>query len=439
MSFRKYDAIQSLAIVMMIAVALPTVNEVGAQGEELYEKPPISYSTTAARDVVVQLQARGAAGELKWTGGGKAILERLLQELHIPVASQMLVFSKTSFQRQSISPGHPRAIYFSDTCYVGWVPGGLLEITTIDPQLGPIFYSFDPNTAEPRFVRDNNCLTCHGGIFVRGIPGVFARSVFTDDAGEPLFRFGSEVVDFRTPFTNRWAGWYVTGKHGQTLHRGNVFAQDQNGKLKVDFKRGANRTDLSDVIQTKAYPAPGSDIVALLVFEHQTAMQNTLTRAALDCRRMLAYQKNLQIELKEPVTEELTYDSVKSVFAGAAQDIVDDLLFKEEAPLPPGLEGDGAFQKAFRQETPRSRDGASLKDFHLAGHLFQNRCSYLIYSECFLKLPDELKRQVYARLGRALHPTEPDPEYYYLAAAERGRIAKILTETHPEFRSAAGR
>lgn len=422
-----------LAFALLILIALAATNQAGAQGEEMYEKPPVSYSATVARDAVAQLQARMEAGELRWVGNGKAILESLLKELHVPVESQMLVFSKTSFQRQSISPAHPRAVYFSDTCYVGWLPGGLMEVAVIDPQLGPVFYSFDPNDIQPRFVRDKNCLTCHGGIFVRGIPGVFVRSVFTDDVGEPLFRFGSEVVDYHTPFTNRWAGWYVTGKHGKSLHRGNVFAQDKDGSLKVDLKRGGNLTSLSDLIATRNYPVPGSDIVALLVLEHQTAMQNTLTRAALDCRRMLAYQKNLQIELKEPVTDELTYDSVKSVFEGAAQDVVDDLLFKNEAVLPSGLEGDVAFQNAFRKGAVWASGGSSLKDFHLAGRLFQNRCSYLIYSECFLKLPDQLKRRIYSRLGQALDPIKPDARYSYISTEERSRIVKILRQTHPEF------
>lgn len=422
----------------MTALVVLTPNVIQAQGTETYEQPPISYSATQPRDALAQVQTRLAAGKLKLTGSGKEIVQSLLRELHIPVESQLLVFSKTSFQRQRIRPDHPRALYFSDTGYVGWVPGGLVEITTIDPQLGPIFYSFDPNADAPKFVRDNECLSCHGGNFVRGIPGVFVRSVFTDAEGEPLLRFGSEVVDFRTPFTNRWAGWYVTGKHGTALHRGNVLAQDKNGELVVDIKRGANVADLSHFFETKSYLAPGSDIVALLVFEHQLAMQNTLTRASQDCRRMLAYQKNLQHDLKEPVTEELTYDSVKRVFEGAAKDVVDDLLFKEEARLPQGLEGSAAFQSAFQTGVPRDRDGRSLKDFNLQGHIFRNRCSYLIYSESFLNLPEALKRRVYGRLVHALHPTNPDPQYAYLGGEERARISRILQQTHPEFRHALG-
>ena len=406
---------------------------------DVFENPPIHYSATSPNDAVTRLQARIASGDAKWTSGGREVLRQLLRELHIPVESQLLVFSRTSFQRSSISPKHPRAIYFSDTAYVGWVPGGLIEVATIDPQLGPVFYSFDPNRTAPKFERDQNCLTCHGGVFIRDIPSVFVRSVFPDDRGEPLLRFGTELVDFRTPFTNRWGGWYVTGQHGDALHRGNITYKDDHGSLTTDSPRSANLTDLSAHFDTALHLTNSSDIVAFLVLEHQTAMQNTLTRAAFDCRRMLAYQKNLQTELKEPVTTGLTYDSVKSVFTGAAKNIVDDLLFQGEAPLPAGLRGAGAFEAAFRQTARRTRNGDSLRDLHLDGHLFKHRCSYLIYSEFFLSLPAELKRQVYARLHHALRPTDNDPQYAYLPAAERSRILQILTETHPEFRQAISR
>ncbi|MBE0542678.1 MAG: hypothetical protein IH623_15075 [Verrucomicrobia bacterium] len=426
----------TLTLAAITALGALTVDFAEAQSSEVYEQPPVNYSSTSARDAITQLQARLVAGKLKFTGSGKDIVQTLLRELAIPVESQMLVFSKTSFQRKLIRPDRPRAIYFSDTCYVGWVPYGLIEIAAIDPELGPVFYSLDPNAAAPHIVRDNDCLSCHGGAFVRGIPGVFARSVFTDAAGEPLLRHGSEVVDFRTPFTNRWGGWYVTGQHGDSLHRGNVLARDQSGKLLVDLERGANLPDLSGFFEPKSYLSEGSDIVALLVFEHQIAMQNTLTRAGINCRRMLTYQQNLQRDFKEPVTEELTYDSVKRVFDSSAKDVVDDLLFKDEAPLPEGLAGSAAFQNAFQATARRGDDGSSLREFHLQGHLFKNRCSYLIYSESFLALPAALKRRVYERLVHALHPAKPDPQYAYLDADERARISRILKQTHPELRNA---
>lgn len=427
----------SRTICLLLAVTALTA---AAADAELYELPPFNYSKATPRDATARLQARLAKNEIQFTGSDREVLEALLREYGIPRESQVVVFSKTSLQRTRIRPDHPRALYFTDDAYVGWVPGGLMEVTTIDPVLGPIFYALDPATirtnAAQSFTRDNDCLRCHGGAFARGIPGVFVRSLFTDADGEPLLRHGSEVVDFRTPFTNRWGGWYVTGQHGTALHRGNVFAREKNDQLDVDLRRGANITNLAGFFDTTDYPAPGSDIVALLVLEHQVAMQNTLTRASLNCRRMLDYQKNLQRELKETVTDELVYGSVKSVFDGAAREIVDDLLFYGEAELPAGVQGDPAFQRAFQRHARRAADGSSLKDFSLQGRIFQNRCSYLIYSDSFRQLPAQLKQRVFARLARALKPAESDPRYAYLGTEERSRIVVILRETHPELREA---
>lgn len=425
---------------LTILLALLLNVEAQARDSELYEQPPFNYSSAQPNDLITKLQARLASGEFKLGGSDREIIQSLLRELGIPIESQVVVFSKTSLQRQRITPDHPRAVYFSDNCYVGWVPSGLMEVTTIDPVLGPMFYALDPavvrTNAARGIVRDNDCMRCHGGVFVRGIPSVFVRSLFTDEGGEPMLRHGSEVVDFRTPFANRWGGWYVTGKHGGTLHRGNVFAREQDDKLVVDFKHGANVTDLSPHFDTKRYLTNTSDIVALLVLEHQTAMQNTLTRASLNCRRMLEYQKNLQRDLKEPVTDDLAYDSVRSVFESSVKEIVDDLLFQGEAELPSGLEGSAGFQQAFLAGARRTSEGATLKAFSLNGHLFQNRCSYLIYSDAFYSLPMHLKRRVYERLGRILKANAPEPRYAYLSAAERGRIVAILRETHSEFAAA---
>ena len=407
------------------------------QPAEDFEKAPIRYSATKPNDRVTQVQAKIASGALKLEGSAKTIVRTLLQELDVPVASQIVVFSKTSLQRSRISPEHPRSLFFSDTCYVGWVPGGLAEFTVIDPQLGPVFYAFSPRRSTgaqtPTFERDADCLRCHGGAFVREIPAVFARSVFTGREGEPLLRHGSAVVDYRTPFEQRWGGWYVTGRHGTAVHRGNSTADENGETLVFDPQAGANVTSLDRYFDASAYLAPTSDIVALLVFEHQTAVQNALTHAAFAVRRMLDYQRGLQRAFKEQETDEPAYESVKSVFAGATRELVDALLYKDEAVLPRGIAGDPAFAAAFAARAIRTSRGDSLKDLVLNGHVFRNRCSYLIYSESMLALPTPLKRHVYPALARALAPTNPDPRYNYLGAEERARILAILLTTHPEF------
>ena len=402
-----------------------------------YEQPPINYSKSQPHDAISRLEKRLVSGRVKFGGDNKEIAHALLRELQVPEASQIVVFSKTSFQRKRIEPTHPRALYFSDSCYVGWVPGGLMEITTIDPELGPVFYSFDPHALpqnnSPRFTRDSDCLTCHATSGVNNMPGVFARSIFPDCDGEPLLRHGSEMVDYRTPFDHRWGGWYVTGQHGTATHRGNVFAQERGDELVVDFHKGANVTNLSTFFETGNYLRGDSDIVALMVFEHQLAMQNAIVQANFRCRRMMDYQRKLQHDLKEAVTEEPTYDSVKSVFASCARDVVDCLLFKDEATLPDGIKGSAAFQRAFKANAKNVKGTGSLKDLSLQSHLFENRCSYLIYSESFLALPKLLKERIYDGLDQALRSKTPDERYSYLGTDERARIVAILRSTHSEL------
>lgn len=430
--------IPRLHLFLTLGVASIVVLRSHAQDAEPYELPPINYSKTKPHDVVTRLEAELISGQVKLKGTDREVVQSLLRTLHIPVSSQMLVFSKTSFQKDIISPEHPRALFYTDNCYVGWVPGGLVEIAAIDPELGPVFYSFDPRGLSEKkpaeFPREDECMNCHGGTYVRDIPAVFSRSLYADKNGQPILREGSEVVDYQTPFSERWGGWYVTGGHGNTVHRGNVFARDIDDRLVFDPKRGANITNLSSFFDTSGYLTNSSDIVSLLVFEHQTSMQNVLTRAGFDCRHMLEYQKGLQAALKPAADPDgLCFDSVRSVFDQSAQDVVDALLFKDEALLPKSITGSPAFQKAFSVNTPRSRNGDSLKDLLLSEHLFKNRCSYLIYSDFFLSLPSQLKSRIYTRLSKALNPEQPDPRYAYIGRAERQRIETILHQTHSEF------
>jgi hypothetical protein len=405
-----------------------------AQGQPDYEQPPVSYSASTPTDALARLQKRIASGELAFAGSDQRVLQTLLDALHVPVESQILVFSKTSLQRGRIRPERPRALYFSDSAYVGWVPGGLIEVITIDPQLGPVFYSFEIPSASggsPKIERDTDCLRCHGGTFVRDIPGVFARSVFPDDSGEPLLRHGTLVVEDDTPFEQRWGGWYVTGYQGRENHRGNVRGSELGDQL-VFKTTEARPEELSEFFDTSSYLRPRSDVVALLVFEHQLTVQNSLTRAGMMCRKMTTYQHGLQKAFKEPITDEPAYDSVKSVFASSVQDIVDRLLFRNAAPVPEGVTGHEAFQKSFTHEAPRSAAGHALKDFQLRDRIFANRCSYLIYSESFLALPETLKTRVLDRLQAALRSRDPKDRYAYLENEEKDRIYQILIETHPD-------
>jgi hypothetical protein len=407
-----------------------------AQSQPDYELPPIEYSARVPRDAFAAVRSELESGTWKLKGDERQVLQALLDRLAVPTSSQVLVFSRTSLQRGRIRPERPRALYFSDSVYVGWVPGGLFEVAAIDPVLGPVFYSIDarpPGGGGPRVDRDPDCLRCHGGTFVRDIPGVFARSVFPDASGEPLLRHGTQLVDDTTPFSERWGGWYVTGYHGREPHRGNVLASELEGRLTF-APDGARPDQLTDYFSTTPYLRPTSDIVALLVLEHQMTVQNCLTRAGLTTRRMIAYQHGLQKAFKETVTDEPVYESVQSVMTNTVQDVVDHLLFLGAAPLPDGVVGHEAFRLALAAGAPRSAEGHTLKDLHLQGRLFRFRCSYLIYSTAFRGLPDTLKLRVLDRLRTELQSTDPNGRYAYIPGEERQQIFSLLRQTHPDAR-----
>ena len=427
------NANQALYLIAAIA-SMALACESNAENE--YENAPISYSDTAPKDAAQTLERRLLAGKVKidrrdaWS-----VLHGVMKEFGIPVESQVMVFSKTSKQNDRISPQTPRVVYFGDNAYVGYCLGGAIEVSTIDPVLGPIFYLLDPYVADSEplhFERDQSCLSCHGGPFSPDVPGVLVRSVFPGPEGHPIMSQGSTVVDTTTPFSDRWGGWYVTGRHGTSLHRGNVVATEKGDRCDIDFKAGANITDLSRFFDTTPYQRKQSDIVALMVLEHQTSTQNVLTKANQTSIRAMYMQRSLQKELGEKVEDQPT-GTARRIIDHCAEDVVDALLFKDEATLPEGgIEGDPAFQSAFTRNAMPSSEGRSLKDFQLLNRLFKYRCSYMIYSLTFKSLTPPLKETVLANLWEALDGSDPEGRYAYLSISEKKNIQRILAETLPD-------
>lgn len=418
-----------LIVLATTLIALPAPAE-----DHDYEKAPILYSRTTAKDAAHALGERLRRGEIKinrhdaWT-----VLQSVLKELGIPFESQVMVFSKTSKQNDLIGPQSPRVIYFSDNAYVGYSVGGSLEISAIDPRLGPIFYLLDPHveaTHPLTFQRDESCLNCHGGTFTPGVPGVLVRSVFPGPEGHPLMSQGSTVVDTTTAFSARWGGWYVTGSHGTHRHRGNVTAIERpDQSYEMPFEKGANVSDLSAFFDTSRYPRSRSDIVALMTLEHQTSVQNILTRANHSALRAMHMQTCLQKELGEPVQNQ-PIGSARRIIDHGAEDVLRALLFHEEAALPAGgIEGAEDFQTAFASQARRSSDGRSLKDFQLRTRLFKYRCSYMIHGLTFQHLEPHLKKTVLSQLERILMEKKITPTFAYLGKAERGHILRILQDT----------
>ncbi len=410
-----------LSLAFAFAVCTASVRAEDFQGSTHkleYEGEPIKYFEQTPSDAVAQLQHRLATGEVKLTFDNEfGYLPALLDELKIPRSSQMLVFSKTSLQRTFITPENPRALYFNDDIYVGFVPGApALEVSAVDPKLGGIFYRFEnEKLRKPKFVREADCLRCHGSNRTLGVPGHLMRSIGTDLTGElePLTEVND--IDHCTPLVDRWAGWYVSGTHGDQAHRGNLVGAVDFERAKLEPNFAGNVTDLSRFIDLKKYLAPTSDIVALMVLEHQAHMHNYITRLNFETQRMMSMYGHIKY-LKSQEDAFLRY-----------------LLMVEEAPLTAPVNGNSAFAAEFTARGPHDSKGRSLRDFDLKTRLFKFPCSFLVYSEAFASMPEIMRQRLLERLLAILTGADPDSQFAALTAGDRTAVLEILRETLPEF------
>ena len=404
-----------------------------AQADDDFELAPIQYSASAPDNAVSRLQARLDAGEttltwddsVGWLGG-------VLAALDVPTSSQTLVFSKTSLQQTRISPRNPRALYFNDDVYVGYVRAGeVVEVSVADPSLGTVFYSLEQVPGKrPRFERrTEDCLLCHGGSQTRGIPGHIVRSVYPSRSGQPIFSAGSHRVDDSIPLADRWGGWYVTGRHGEQRHLGNITYDAR--PTPADFDRsGLNVTDLAERFGTKGYLSGASDLVALSVLAHQASAHNVLTRASFDVRAALHREAALNRDLDQ--APDYRWPSTNTVLDGAAKALVECFLFCDEAPLAGPIEGTTTFAAEFAALGPTDAGGRSLRQFDLERRLFRHPCSFLVYSASFDALPDELRTRFWERIGAVLTAADPGPRFAHLSADDRRAIRAILRATKPD-------
>ncbi len=386
---------------------------------DFWDLPPIRYSDTEATDQISGMAAGLAAGKLHIEGDTDLKrLEFVLSKLGISVESQVLVFSKTSLQNGLIRPENPRCLFFSEDAYVGYVPGGALEAVIQDPVIGAVFYLIEIGAKEDLLIdRDtNNCLSCHATSRTEGVPGMLIRSVYPDEHGHPLLHFGTNDVSHETPLEHRWGGWYVTG-NSSLPHLGNrVFSEKSNREPLI-----SSLANLEEFINVSKYPLPTSDIVSLVVLEHQCKMHTLLNAGTMNYRRARHFMETIDPE-SDPDS-----GSAGTVSESWAEKIVECMFFKDEADLGEGIEGDPAFQKAFASQFPRTKDGDSLAEFRLYGRIFKNRCSYMVYSDAFRGLPVSMKEKVIASMKRVLDGTHPKIDW--IGASERKRISHILEET----------
>src|SRR5213594_1224806 len=376
-------------------------------------------------------RASDMPGELKLEYTEKwGYLPSLLKHYNIPISSQTLAFSKSSFQLTQIAPDAPRAIYFNDDVYVGWVNHGqYIEVATVDPQTGPVFYTLGQEddhhypVLEPQ---KEQCLVCHDTFQTNTpVPRLLMLSVLPNPDGNAL-KAAALITNDQSPFRERWGGWYVTGTHGKQQHLGNTIVRaraddiDEMKKFiaRMDLSAGANVTDLSKRFDTRDYLSPHSDIVALMVLGHQTHVHNMITSGVYEIRD--AVEKGLSQKMNEVVKD-------------AGERIVRAMLFAGEAQLSDPVIGTSSFANEFTSQGPRDKRGRSLRELDLKQRLLRYPLSYLVYSKSFDAMPAGLKEYVYRRFREVLSGEDTSADFVHLSDTDRKAIFDILKDTKPDF------
>ncbi|WP_053333600.1 hypothetical protein [Gemmatimonas phototrophica] len=420
----------------LLTVALATVQR-GANGAATAVVPRLAADTSVSHDPIARLQAQLAAGTVTLAHDSVlGYLPALLKALDIPVSSQTLVFSRTSLQTDKITPWSPRALYFNDDVYVGYVlDSRFLEIGAVDPVKGGMFYTLSQAPrARSNFQRETTtCLMCHSSKGATGgVPGFMVLSTIADRHGYPITGVHEGSTTDVTPVAQRFGGYYVTGSGP---HAGNVYAtllghevHDKPAfrtQFSVQFQRAAanSRRTLDSLFDTTAYISGQSDVVALMVLTHQTVVHN-LIMAVQEAAREAILEAQIGAvrmdSLSAPVTPRLR---------GAVDNLTRALLFVREARLTAPMQGSTTFAEDFSRRAIRDPQGRSLRDFDLSHRLFKYPCSFLIYSDAFRALPTMARRAVYARLRDVLEAREASD----LTNEERQAVTGILQTTLAEF------
>jgi hypothetical protein len=373
-------------------------------------------------------------------GEERGYFDALLDALDIDADSQVLVFSATSLQRKLISPATPRSLYFNDSTYLGLVQNSsIVEVVTVDDSLGIVFYTFDNTEGTTTYFErnDETCLTCHDsqGAMGGGVPMLLALSSVYSDRNVPLKTYsGRGSVGDQTPIKDRWGGWYVTGRHGLQAHLGNLLLKNPNDLEQLDDFRVWNLESLKGAgyFDTSPYLRDTSDIVALMVLEHQVTVQNQITYIKFKAPAVLI-RRGMEDGLSAQSWDELPAREQETL-TRMLDKLVKQLVFLDAAYSVSPLSGSQKFVADFAARGPQDAAGRSLRELDLDKRLFRYPLSYLVYTSDFATMPAYAKDYVYRQLAAYLAGRKSLEGNSQYSLADRRAALEILADTQSEFR-----
>ncbi len=403
------------------------------------EYPTIDYAGAPLTGRLGDLERRLAAGSVAIEGDTpREFLASLLAALEIDPSSQMLVFSKTSLQVAEVTPQTPRAIYFNDDTYVAFVTGSeQFEIASIDPALGPVFHTITRrNGDDAALMRETaRCLRCHDSLSLTGggVPRLLLGSGYIGTDGELVSHEAWILMRPWTPLKSRWGGWYVSGTHGEQVHLGNIVVQDIDSLQDLEALRVGNRRNLGSLLDTSPYLTPYSDIVALLIAQHQLQVQNDIARLNWDL--LTAAGVGVHDDLTAAL-EQLPAEELDAILLKDAEPLIETLVMAFDVELTDPVEGTSGYTEWFESQGIADEAGRSLRELDLTTRIFRYPLSYLIHSPTFDGMPAQVKAFIYRRVREELTGGGRLELERIFPAADRAAALEILAATKPEFSAA---
>ena len=329
----------------------------------------------------------------------------------------------------------------------------LMEFAAVDAKVGIVYFGMiNRNDTAPVLERDvgdgasrgHDTYSMMGG----GVPRVMIMSAPVDDAADSRTFSSASEVDDRTPIAERWGGWYVSGWYQSgrgsppVTHFGNLPLRTENPGNRSDRLRELipgrdNLGSVSAYFDTDQYLTDKSDVVALLVSEHQTFVQNLITRVLYKVSTIMS-QGGTASAGPAPRSWSDLEPRRQAALKQVSEPLVRALFFADAVPLTGQVITSSGFTERFAQRGPRDAEGRSLRDLKLEKRLFRYPLSYMVYTESFNALPPFVREYIDARIVEVLQGRDASGISAKLSPEERTAISEILGATLPRFAAPLG-
>jgi hypothetical protein len=194
-----------------------------------------------------------------------------------------------------------------------------------------------------------------------GVPYFLFDSTFNVEGQQIISDVVARDTSDATPIAERWGGWYVTGDDSGAFHLGNILAPLVRSPMNRARAYRGSLQSLSGVFDTSRYLSDKSDIVALLVLEHQVSVHNLIIHANYKSRVLLAKERPDARAADgvggPPVHWRDLPAQVQARLSAMVEPLVRGMLMVDAAPLPRPVAGNSGYSAQFESRGCAIRRG----------------------------------------------------------------------------------